>query len=266
MSRGYWCPEHVEDWRPILIDWYACEGGAGRGYERAGFRVVSVDRFDEYRQQRNPFASWKGDALLGMAMLLAGELLPLSCGCRLAIEDVAAHHASPPCQHASAGTRTLRKRGDRRHPALIEATRELLRLTGQPYVIENVKGAALHDPVTLCWSQFYDEHEQDIRNEDGVLLRMERHRLFEATFPIDQPRPCRHDKSVQVAGAYGAAQRTIAGAKQRRGGYVPHRDLQARLLGVDGMTERGMHQCLPPVYTEHIGRAILAHVEQAAAA
>jgi DNA (cytosine-5)-methyltransferase 1 len=235
--------------KPRLLDLFCCEGGASTGYARAGFDVIGVDLFRHrdskgrligFNQRRYPFPSHQADAIA------------------YAIEH--AHRfdaiaASPPCQHASAGTRAMRAQGDDRHPALIEPTREALIASGRPYVIENVSGAALLDPLLLCWSMF--NVAGSVTNADGVPLRMERHRLFESNVALTAPRPCEHPASVQVAGSYGAAQRTIEGAKRRHGGYVPERDVQQRLLGIDWMTERGMHQSIPPAYTEHIGRQLL---------
>lgn len=254
--------------RPLFVDWYCCEGGTSMGYHRAGFDVVGADLFRHrndkgklvgFSRKRYPFPAYTGDALAALDRLLAGDALPFTAldGTvrMVAAEDVAASGGSPPCQHASAGTRAMRAQGDDRHPALIEPTRERLQALGVPYVIENVSGAALVDPLLLCWSMFGNPLVWD--DAEGVDLRMERHRLFESNVPLTAPRPCDHLAGVQVAGSYGAAQRTIAGAKRRNGGYVPSKAVQQRLLGVDWMTERGMHQCIPPAYTEHIGRQLL---------
>lgn len=196
--------------------------------------MFGVDLFADYSQKRYPFPSHKGDAV---------EFI-YEHG-----REFDAIHASPPCQHASAGTRALRSDG-KVYPHLIEATRDALKATGRPYVMENVAGSAIGEPFVLCWSMF---DLPPVVNEDGVPLRMERHRLFESNVLIMSPGECRHDKSVQVAGCYGGAQRTIEGAKKRRGGYVPSIPVQRQLMGVEWMTERGMHQALPPVYTEWIG-------------
>ncbi|MGW5790990.1 hypothetical protein ACWEV3_10330 [Saccharopolyspora sp. NPDC003752] len=98
------------------------------GYHRAGFDVVGGDIA---RQPRYPFEFHQADAL----------------------EFLAAHghefdaiHASPPCQ---AFTNAQRIRGND-HPDLIAPTRDLLITTGRPWVIENVEGAPLHNPVMLC--------------------------------------------------------------------------------------------------------------------
>lgn len=240
---------------PRLLDLYCCEGGAARGYDQAGFDVYGVDLFKTikggFSRKRYPYPAVTGDVIEVLTTLTSGGLVDFDNGETVEIRNFDAIHASPPCQHASAGTRAMRAHGDDRHPALIEPTRELLIETGLPWVIENVKGAALRDPLTLCWSMF--DQPGRVSNEDGVPLRMERHRLFESNVPLVAPGPCRHPEDVQVAGSYGAAQRTIAGAKRRGGGYVPSREIQARLLGVDWMTERGMHQSIPPAYTQWVG-------------
>ena len=231
--------------KPRLLDLYCCEGGASRGYELAGFDVTGVDLFTDFSQKRYPYRSHKSDAVAFVREY--GYLFD-------------AIHASPPCQHASAGTRAMRARGDNRHPALIEPTRDALDELGKPYVIENVKGAALRDPLWLCGTMF-DLHAVD---DDGTPLEMWRHRGFEASVPLTAPGPCRHHAhSTQVAGSYGGARRDKVEAREiRGGGYVPSKQVQSSLLGIDWMTERGMHQSLPPAYTEWVGGQLMAALDR----
>jgi site-specific DNA-cytosine methylase len=61
-------------------------------------------------------------------------------------------HASPPCQAYS----DLAKRNRNAHqwPRLIEPIREALIRSRLPYVIENVDGAPLLNPVVLCGMMF----------------------------------------------------------------------------------------------------------------
>lgn len=230
--------------RPRLLDLFCCEGGAAVGYHRAGLDVFGVDIFEDFSQKRYPFPSHKGDA----------------------IEFVKEHghefdviHASPPCQHASAGTRAMRSKGDTRHPKLIEPTREALIATGLPYVIENVAGSALIDPLVLCGTMF----GLTATDDDGTPLEMWRHRHFESNGSLYANGGCRHGEfSPQVAGSYGGARRDKDEARNvRHGGYVPSKAVQQELLGVDWMTERGMHQCVPPAYTEWIGIQIMAYLQ-----
>ena len=137
--------------KPRLLDLFCCAGGAGVGYARAGFEVIGVD----IKEQPNyPLPFVKADALaLNRSFLLTFDAI----------------HASPPCQSYS----DLAKRNGNAHewPRLIEPVREMLKGTGLPYVIENVDGAPLIDPVVLCGTMFPS-------------LRVLRHRLFEANFEI----------------------------------------------------------------------------------
>lgn len=218
-----------------LLDLFCCEGGAGMGYHRAGFEVVGVDLFEDYTQARYPFTSHKADALAFLAE--HGHKFD-------------AVHASPPCQHASAGTRAQDRS---KYPALIEPVRDLLLGIGVPFVIENVRGADLRSPLTLCGCMFDLTAEDD----DGVTLHMHRARLFESNVLLSAPRRCDHRGHEWVAGSYGGARRDKYEAKYvRKGGYVPSKEVQQALLGIDWMTERGMHQSIPPSYTEHIGRQL----------
>lgn len=250
--------------RPVIVDLFCCEGAGSRGYDLAGFDVVGIDLFkytdDDgkrrgFSQSRYPYPSAQMDALLALRILIAGGFIDLTDGRRLYLWQIAAFHGSPPCQAYSITANSH----DVQHPMLIAPLRDLLEQTGKPYVIENVEGARSHlvDPVTLCWGDFYDDGS--VLDDDGTPLRMERHRLFESNVPIPQPVHRKHDTAVQVAGSYGGARNDKVAARTiRKGGYVPSRAVQQRLLGVDWLTVGGMYQCLPPVYTEHVGRALMA--------
>lgn len=231
--------------RPLLLDAYCCEGGASEGFKRAGFDVFGVDLFEDYTQRRYPFPSHKGDAVTFI---------------REHGHEFDVIHASPPCQHASAGTRAARAHGTADYPALIPATREALVAIGKPYVIENVRGSDLIDPVELCGCMF----DLGAVDTDGIWLNLERARRFETNWPLAAPRAHDHSDHEWVGGSYGGARRDKYEAKHvRKGGYVPSKEIQQQLLGIDWMTERGMHQALPPAYTEWIGWSLRVHLAQA---
>jgi DNA (cytosine-5)-methyltransferase 1 len=232
--------------RPRLLDLFCGEGGAAEGYHRSGFDVTGVDNAPA-RLNRYPFPYHQADAI---------EFL-VEHG-----REFDAIHASPPCTGYSAGTRALPDRMTR-YDRLIAATREALRRTGVPYVIENVEAAKpeLHDPVLLCGRQFGLSAVDD----DGTALVMDRHRLFESNLFLMVPPHLPHDTSLQVAGSYGGARRDKDEARNvRKGGYVPKSvDVQRALLGTPWMTEKGCQLSIPPVYTEFLGSQI---VEQLAVA
>lgn len=223
-----------------LLDAYCCEGGASVGYHQAGFEVVGVDLFEDYSQKRYPFESHKGDAIKFI---------------KKHGKEFHVITASPPCQHASAGTRAQDRS---RYLRLIEPTRKALIATGLPYVIENVRGSDLVDPIELCGCMF----DLTALDTDGLTLHLQRARRFESNIPLSIPRPCDHSTHVWVGGSYGGARRDKYEAKNiRRGGYVPSIPVQRELLGIDWMTQRGMHQSIPPSYTTWIGQQIILYLD-----
>lgn len=227
--------------RPKLLDLFCCEGGASMGYHRAGFDVAGVDLFEDYSQRRYPFPSMKSDAIGYLRGRIGlGDTLPW---------DVIV--ASPPCQRYSI-TNAARRHD---YPDLIGPVRDLLAEIGKPYVIENVVGAPLIDPVELCGCMF------DLKavDDDGITLHLQRARLFESNMDISAPRPHDHSEHEWVGGCYGGARRDKYEAKYvRKGGYVPpNKKVVEEYMGIDWMTWKGLHQSIPPAYTEHIGRQLI---------
>lgn len=208
--------------RPRLLDLFCKEGGAGRGYADAGFEVVGVDIRP---QPRYPFAFVQGDA----------------------VEYLAAHghefdavHASPPCQAHSA----LARSNPHTYADFIPQTRALLVQLGKPWVIENVEGAPLVDPVTLCGSMFglgTDQYE------------LRRHRLFESNVPLPQM-PCQHSDRP-VIGVYGGKAR-LRRRTPHWGTNLPKADGE-QAMGIDWMTIAGLSEAIPPAYAEWIGGHLL---------
>lgn len=227
--------------KPLILDLFCCEGGAARGYAAAGFRIEGVD-LNRNWARRYPYTFHYGDALAFVA----------EHGHRYD-----AIHASPPCQAYSTLAASLTPRQLAGYPKLIDPVREALEATGKPYIIENVVGAPLRDPVLLCGSMF-GLIAEDI---DGTPLRLERHRLFESNVPLLAPELHSHDPARQVAGIYGGG-RSVRGAKgSPRGGYTPHLSVRQRIMGVRHMTQLGLSEAIPPAYTEYLGRQLLTHIE-----
>lgn len=138
---------------------------------------------------------------------------------------------------------------------LVPEAREALKSAGVPFVIENVPGATLRDPVTLCGSMF------DLSTRCGARLR--RHRLFETSFRVDQPE-CAHVKGGRTIGIFGDKARDTAlesrhyrKPKKIRGGppYEIYFSLERarESMGIDWMNFKELSQAIPPAYTEYIG-------------
>lgn len=225
---------------PTLLDACCCEGGAARGYALAGFDVTGVDIVP---QRRYPYRFVLGDAVAYV----------LNHGHRF---DVI--HASPPCQRHSITKHTHHKE----HPDILGPMRDALVSTGRPYVIENVPGAPLLNPLQLCGSEF----NLTATDDDGRPLRLQRHRLFESNVFLHGAGGCQHDPRVQVGGSYGGGSTDLAHARQvRHGGYTPSKRAREELLGIDWMTLHGLAQSVPPAYTEFIGHQLVEHLALVAA-
>jgi DNA (cytosine-5)-methyltransferase 1 len=213
-------PIRLDGGRPRLLDLFCCQGGAAKGYADAGFDVTGVDIAP---QPRYPYRFVQADALAYV----------LEHGHRF---DVI--HASPPCQHDSD---CQRLRGNT-HPDLIAPTRTALNATGRPWVIENVGGAVpkLREPVMLCGGMF--------------ALATYRHRFFETGGGLHLTQPHHPVHTVPQAkmgrpippGHYGQFVGNFSGVDHAR-----------QVLGVPWMNRDGIRECIPPAYTEHIGRAAL---------
>jgi DNA (cytosine-5)-methyltransferase 1 len=223
--------------KPRLLDLFCGAGGCTAGYQRAGFYVVGVDINPQPNYCGDQFV--KADAIEVLGALLDGEEWRLA--------DFAAIHASPPCPRYSTITPNS-ARG--RHPDLIAPTRDRLIAAGLPYVIENVVGSPLRHPVRFCGSSF------------GLDVR--RHRLFEASFPIEPP-PCDHswqtprfqslDKSMADRGQLAS----VVGVHGNCN-YAGEFELRKAAMGIDWMTNAEITQAIPPAYTEHIGEHLMTHL------
>lgn len=229
--------------RPRLLDLFCCEGGAGAGYHAAGFDVVGVDI---RRRDRYPFEFHRADALEFLAD--QGDRFD-------------AVHASPPCQihthatHRNQGARTLELFTVTRHVDLVPQTREMLNAVGRPWVIENVPGARLTDPVTLCGSMF----DLGVACRDGW-RQLRRHRDFESPVPLLPPGPCRHTgPAVSVYGHGGYVD------PQPRKGYTATLAEALIVMGTPWMTLRGVAEAIPPAYTEWLGVQLRDALDWAAA-
>lgn len=200
--------------KPRLLDLFCGAGGATKGYQRAGFYVVGIDNRPQPHYCGDDFI--QADALNPPVDLFRFNLI----------------HASPPCQVHS---KTKHLAGAQ-HKDLIGATRALLR--PHQYVIENVPGAPLQNPVAI--NGFY-----------VGLNHLDRERWFECSLnlpflllpqahkrPVKMGRPVKDGDIIQVVGHFS----DVSYAR--------------KAMGIDWMTQKELAQAIPPAYTEWIGNRI----------
>ncbi|MCP4083205.1 MAG: DNA cytosine methyltransferase [Planctomycetaceae bacterium] len=211
-----------------LLDLFCGAGGCAMGYYRAGFtEVVGVDINP---QKRYPFEFVQADAL--EYAIRYGHKFDMI-------------HASPPCQVYSV-TAAL---SNGNHPDLVGKTRDILLGLGKPYVIENVPGAPLINPITLCGTMFPG-------------LRVIRHRLFECSPTVWwPPGQCQHLGNLGGIDAKINGKRVTVNLSDfalitvSGNGYVVADGKIA--MGIDWMVGRELSQAIPPPYTEWLGGEML---------
>lgn len=202
------------------LDLYCCAGGASVGLSQAGFEVTGVDikyfkRYPYHFIQTNV-------TILSIDFLRQFDLI----------------WASPPCQQYTVAGTQWRREG-RTYPDLIAVTRAMLIESGVPYIIENVVGAPLIDPILLCGEMFG--------------LRTYRHRIFETSFPIAQPthpdhiaksakmgRVPKDDEYLQIVGHFSG---------------VP---LARKIMGLPRLNQYELAQAIPPVYSRYLAEQYIS--------
>jgi DNA (cytosine-5)-methyltransferase 1 len=197
-----------------ILDLFSGAGGAAMGLHRA-WPDAEIIGVDIKPQPRYPFTFVLGDAMT----------YPLD-----GFDFV---WASPPCQSYSAAMRHLAIP----QPMLIDAMRDRLMASTAAWVIENVVGAPLREPLVLCGTMFG--------------LRIHRHRLFESprltaarprcnvTKPILNPH--NHESRLRIYAEFGRQD--------------PEK-LWGREMGVGWMNRHETREAIPPAYSEYIARQL----------
>lgn len=214
-----------------LLDVCSKAGGAGLGYYLAGFNVVSVDREPQPHQ---PFPFIQADLR---------DLDP-----EWIAQNFDATAWSPPCWKWS----DLAHRTGLDYEDFIPEARALAKACGLPYVIENVEGAPLDNPLILCGTQFPG-------------LRVSRHRLFESNLALYPPRPhgrhplhFTHDKRKKH---YGRLDEMTAFVTVTGGGNSSKAAAEDAMGIPSGwMTKDELNQAIPPAYTQWIGGQLADHL------
>ena len=156
-------------------------------------------------------------------------------------------HVSPPCQRHSRMSR-CRPEVAGRYPDLIGPVRSALTRLGPPYVIENVPGSPLSDPVTLCMFMFGRPAY--------------RHRLFEAGggFTLaGPPQPPAGMPGCRPQFGWTQPRAAATGGHRGPGRFVSVSGHERRApvnaaMGIDWMSRREeVAEAVPPCFTRWIG-------------
>lgn len=207
---------------PLALDLFCKAGGASMGLYRAGFDVVGVDIKP---QPRYPFRFVQADAFA----------LPFDIN----LFDFV--WASPHCQRHTCLKSVF---DSEQYPDQIADTRALLARAKGLTVIENVVGAPLRVDLMLC------------ANAYG--LRSYRHRIFECSFPIEQPAHPPHLIRVNRRKINRRAHWDVGGFVTVTGDIASY--VGPKAMGIDWMTGNELSQAIPPAYAEYIGRAAHRHI------
>lgn len=200
------------------LDLFCGAGGATKGLQMAGFHVTGVDIKPQPRYCGDAFI--QGDAL------------------EVPLDGYDFIWASPPCQAYTMAQNAAKN--SHAHPDLIPAVRERLIRIKCPWVIENVVGAPLINPVVLCGLSFG--------------LKVKRHRLLESKIAFLTP-PCpSHNQDYYVIFGHEVRNRRHGQTAGRKNKIAEGR----KAMGIEWMTRGELSEAIPPAYSEFIGRRILS--------
>jgi DNA (cytosine-5)-methyltransferase 1 len=208
-----------------LLDLFCGVGGASVGYAEARFEVHGVDL---KHGKRYPFTYTRANVL---DILKDQEF----------INQFDVIHASPPCQTYSITKHLRNAQGKSTSKVdLIPETRAALIASGKPYIIENVPGSPLINPIQLCGSSFN--------------LKVRRHRLFESNMPL-QGSVCDHKKQGRPIGVYGSLNDEIP-----QGGKTAATIDEARkAMDMDWAIWTELVEAIPPAFTKYLGEQLHRH-------
>ena len=219
-----------------LLDLFCGAGGASVGYHRAGFEVVGVDNRP---QLHYPFEFHQADAL---------EF------CAQHGQEFDVIHASPPCQRFTriASLGRARNRTYPEHKDWIASTRNVLVYLGRHYIIENVMGAPLNNPIVLCGASFG--------------LHVYRHRQFESSILLPQLKHVSHNDRTPSAGNGKSPKGfiSVCGSGGVRGmTSIQILEYWSFAMGINWMSRDELAQAIPPAYTEFIGKQLIVAIQEA---
>lgn len=268
--------------QPIALDICCRKGGATVGLQRAGFYVIGIDVEDQPGYPGDKF--WQRDGLEILDMMTRdGYLHPGDYDLPKRIRPSLIWQ-SWPCQDGSTATASNRARGIAdAHRQFIPRARELSNAVGIPWVIEqptSSRAGLIRRDLTLCMDMF---------KGDRPPPWVQKHRSFEfgcwpGALPLQPvhpvgpvrggsmagfPKPAGHASRVRGHRHGGVFEGDYVAAYGDGGGKATASEI-AHAMGIDWITwpegdkkaEKAARfdlcEAIPPDYSEHIGRALIA--------
>jgi DNA (cytosine-5)-methyltransferase 1 len=127
-----------------------------------------------------------------------------------------------------------------KYPDLIDATRQALLEFNKPWVIENVPGSPLNNPITLCGQMFG--------------LELYRHRLFESNIDLNEPVHPAHVMPASKAGHWKP------GTVMSISGHIAPIAKAREVMGIDWCNREELAEAIPPAYTEYVGKQFMGWI------
>lgn len=189
-----------------ILDLFCGAGGAAMGMIRAGHDVIGVDIKSQPR--------YVGKFLQGDAFSVDPTNFDFIW-------------ASPPCQKYSRLSHLAAHQ-----EKLIPDVRRFCRESGKPYVIENVEGSPLINPVMLCGAMFGRQTY--------------RHRLFESNRRFEAPIHPKHEIPASAAGHW-RPETFISVA-----GHCAPMYKARQVMDIDWMTREELAESIPPYFSQFI--------------
>ena len=254
--------------RPMkVLDLFCCSGGAAVGYEKA-FGDAEITGVDHVFKKEYPYNFIKAD--------IVDFIQETPIGWFREFDFI---HASPPCQIHSRTKELAKAQGNL--PSDVDympLMRHFLLHVEVPYVIENVVEA-----WTGPWKKS-GEKGTDPRMINTILcgssfgLGVQRHRMFESSFPISSLLCDHKTPSWPIGpkgkpkpwGIYGSMGDQVKGVSTKHpergvitGGWtVPDLKTGQKAMGITHITQwSNLKEAIPPAYTEHIGKCFLKHMQ-----
>lgn len=216
-----------------ILDLFCCSGGAGQGYMDSGFEVTGIDIKN--------VTNYPGKFIQAPALFYLrrnGHLYD-------------AIHASPPCQKYSKSTAQFRKQG-KQYADLIDKTRKILKLTGKPFIIENVPSAPIRADIKLCGSMFN--------------LKVLKERFFEIEncfiMQIGIPHKIDSVRNGDFAQVVGKGQKKGQNKLDKPFKFDgPFIEQWKFAMGIDWMNKaEQLAEAMPPAYTNYIGTHLINYL------